>query len=88
MSHPLECQDQFEEELAHIEAYKPRSGSPASDCSASMGEWTIDLLEDGSLKVQATGRGSHRVLTFGDASNAVTVTTEKIVKRNDEMRDR
>lgn len=57
--------------------------SPASDCSALLGEWTIDLLEDGSLRVQATGRGSHRVLTFGDASNSVNVTTEKIVKRND-----
>ena len=51
----------------------------------TLGAWTVELREDGSLRVEATRKGAPKVMTWADASNSVNITTLKILQENAEL---
>lgn len=44
--------------------------------------WSVDMQEDGSLRVTAIGRGCTRVMAMSAAHSTFVITTERIVKEN------
>ena len=48
----------------------------------TVGDWSVELREDGSLRVESTRRGAPKVMMWADASNTVNITTTKILQQN------
>lgn len=73
-------------ESARANRYRGRRASAGSALvPIALGDWTVELREDGSLHVASTDRGAPKVLTWGDASNSVNVTTLRILKQTAEV---
>lgn len=59
----------------------PRCSRDAA--GSGIGDWTVELEDDGSLRVYATGRGAPKILAECDGgSNTIRLTTLKILSKN------